>query len=192
MKKLDLKDIMNVGIFVVVYYVAFFASICLGYFPPAMAILSLISGLVCGIPFMLFLTKIKKPACLLLFGIICGLISLAMGSGALPLIFAVVLSAIGEILLYCFKYVPSAKYIIVYIVFTLWNVGYGLRLMLASSSTYIESLNDSYGEEYVGAMLDSVFSFGFAASVLICAVGGLLGGILGYFVFRKHFVKSKV
>jgi hypothetical protein len=36
-------------------------------------------------------------------------------------------------LLYCFKYVPSAKYIIVYIVFTLWNVGYGLRLMLASS-----------------------------------------------------------
>jgi hypothetical protein len=64
--------------------------------------------------------------------------------------------------------------------------------MLASSSTYIESLNDSYGEEYVGAMLDSVFSFGFAASVLICAVGGLLGGILGYFVFRKHFVKSKV
>ncbi len=133
MKKLDLKDIMNVGIFVVVYYVAFFASICLGYFPPAMAILSLISGLVCGIPFMLFLTRIKKPACLLLFGIICGLISLAMGSGALPLIFAVVLSAIGEILLYCFKYVPSAKYIIVYIVFTLWNVGYGLRLMLASS-----------------------------------------------------------
>lgn len=192
MKKLDLKDIMNVGIFVVVYYVAFFASICLGYFPPAMAILSLISGLVCGIPFMLFLTKIKKPACLLLFGIICGLISLAMGSGTLPLIFAVVLSVIGEILLYCFKYVPSAKYIIVYIVFTLWNVGYGLRLMLASSSTYVESLKDSYGEEYVGAMLDSVFSFGFAASVLICAVGGLLGGILGYFVFRKHFVKSKV
>lgn len=192
MKKLDLKDIMNVGIFVVVYYVAFFASICLGYFPPAMAILSLISGLVCGIPFMLFLTKIKKPASLLLFGIICGLISLAMGSGILPLIFAVVLSVIGEILLYCFKYVPSAKYIIVYIVFTLWNVGYGLRLMLASSSTYVESLNDSYGEEYVGAMLDSVFSFGFAASVLICAVGGLLGGILGYFVFRKHFVKSKV
>lgn len=192
MKKLDLKDIMNVGIFVVVYYVAFFASICLGYFPPAMAILSLISGLVCGIPFMLFLTKIKKPACLLVFGIICGFISLAMGSGTLPLIFAVVLSVIGEILLYCFKYVPSAKYIIVYIVFTLWNVGYGLRLMLASSSTYIESLNDSYGEEYVGAMLDSVFSFGFAASVLICAVGGLLGGILGYFVFRKHFVKSKV
>lgn len=192
MKKLDLKDIMNVGIFVVVYYVAFFASICLGYFPPAMAILSLISGLVCGIPFMLFLTKIKKPASLLLFGIICGLISLAMGSGILPLIFAVVLSVIGEILLYCFKYVPSAKYIIVYIVFTLWNVGYGLRLMLASSSTYVESLKDSYGEEYVGAMLDSVFSFGFAASVLICAVGGLLGGILGYFVFRKHFVKSKV
>lgn len=192
MKKLDLKDIMNVGIFVVVYYVAFFASICLGYFPPAMAILSLISGLVCGIPFMLFLTKIKKPASLLLFGIICGLISLAMGSGILPLIFAVVLSVIGEILLYCFKYVPSAKYIIVYIVFTLWNVGYGLRLVLASSSTYVESLKDSYGEEYVGAMLDSVFSFGFAASVLICAVGGLLGGILGYFVFRKHFVKSKV
>ena len=29
--KYQLKDIMNVGIFVVLYYVTFFAAMCLGY-----------------------------------------------------------------------------------------------------------------------------------------------------------------
>jgi len=191
-KRLELKDIMTVGIFVVIYYVAFFAAMCVGYFPPAMPFLTIISGLLCGIPFILFLTKVKKPGCILLYGIVCGLISLAMGSGVMPLIFAAVASAICEVLMFCFKYKPSVKYILVYMIFTLWNIGYGIRLYMSTSSAYVDSLNEGYGEDYVSSMLDYVTGITFWSSVGLCLLGGLLGGLLGCAVFRKHFKKIEM
>ena len=191
-KRLELKDIMTVGIFVVIYYVAFFAAMCVGYFPPAMPFLTIISGLLCGIPFMVFLTKIKKLGCILLFGIVCGLISLAMGSGVMPLIFAVVVSVICELLMFCFKYIAGVKYILVYMIFTLWNIGYGIRLYLSTSSAYVDSLNEEYGEDYVSSMLDYLTGVTFWSSVGLCLLGGLLGGLLGYAIFRKHFKKIEM
>lgn len=191
-KRLELKDIMNVGIFVVIYYITFFASMCVGYFPPAMPFLSVVSGVLCGIPFMVFLAKIKKPSCILLFGTVCGLISLTMGSGAMPLAFAVAVSLICELLMYCFKYKASIKYVIVYMVFTLWNLGYGIRLYLSTASSYVDSLNEGYGEEYVSSMLDYVTGVTFWSCVGLCLLGGLLGGLLGFAIFRKHFKKIEM
>lgn len=191
-KRLELKDIMNVGIFVVIYYVAFFASMCVGYFPPAMPFLSIVSGILCGIPFMLFLTKIKKPGCILLFGTVCGLISLAMGSGAMPLVFAVVAGLICELLMFCIKYRPGIINIMVYMVFTLWNMGYGIRLYVSTASSYVDSLNEGYGEDYVSSMLDYVMGVTFWSSVGLCLLGGLLGGLLGFAIFRKHFKKIEM
>lgn len=190
--KYQVKDIMNVGIFVVLYYVAFFSAMCLGYIPFFMSILSLISGIVCGIPFMLFLTKVKKFGMVLLFGIICGIITLLMGSGILPLITAVIAALISEIILLSGKYRLGIRSIFAYAVFTLWNLGYGLRLYVSTASTFTNSLEESYGEEYVSAMLGYALEPSFWVSVLLCLAGGILGGLLGFFIFRKHFRKAGI
>ena len=188
--KYQLKDIMNVGIFVVLYYVTFFAAMCLGYIPFFMSILSLVSGIMCGIPFMLFLTKVKKFGLVLLFGTICGLISLLMGSGVLPLITAVIASLFSALILFVSKYRLRITSIFAYAVFTLWNLGYGLRLYLSTASTFTEGLKESYGSEYVSEMLNYALTPGLWISILTCFVGGILGGILGYFIFQKHFRKA--
>lgn len=185
----SLKDLMNIGIFVVLYYVAFFIGMCFGYIPILMSVISLITGIICGIPFMLFLTKVKKFGMILLFGIICGLISLAMGSGFLPLMTAVVASLFTELILYLTKYVPCIWYVLAYAVFCLWNIGYGLRLYLTFTPSYRASLIESYGEAYVNKMLQSISIGGFFGSILLCLFGGILGGLLGYAVFKKHFRK---
>lgn len=187
--KFVLKDLMNVGIFVVLYFVAFFIGMCFGYIPVLMAVISLITGITGGIPFMLFLTKVKKPGMILLFGAVCGLISLGMGSGFLPLLTALVASLVVEIMMHGMHYEPGKKSVIVYAVFCLWNLGYGLRLYLASFDSYRASLVESYGEEYVEQMLESVSWGGFGGSILLTLIGGVLGGLLGYAVFKKHFKK---
>ena len=188
-QKYELKDFMNVALFTVLYYVAFFVGMCVGYVPVLMPTLPLVTGIVCGIPFMLFLTKVKKPGMVLLMGIICGLLSLTMGSGVWPLVTAVIASLLAELILWALHYAHSMKSTLVYAAFSLWSTGYGLRLYLASFESYRETLVEQYGEEYVAEMLANVSGVGFWSGVGLTAVGGLLGGLLGYAVFRKHFGK---
>ncbi len=188
-KSYELKDFLNVALFVVLYYAAFFAAMCAGYIPVLMTVLPLITGIVCGIPFMLFLTKVKKPGMILLMGLICGLLSLTMGSGIWPLITAVAASLLAELILWALHGTATIHTIWVYVVFTLWDIGFGLRLYLASFDSYRERLVEQHGETYVSEMLSHVSGIGFWGGVVLTLVGGLLGGLLGYVVFKKHFQK---
>ena len=188
-QKYELKDFLNVALFVVLYYAAFFVAMCAGYIPVLMAVLPLITGIVCGIPFMLFLTKVKKPGMILLMGLICGLLTLTMGSGIWPLITAVAASLLAELILWAIHYTATMKMVFVYAVFTLWDIGFGLRLYLASFDSYRAQLVEQYGEAYVSEMLANVSGVGFWGSVVLTLVGGILGGLLGYAVFKKHFQK---
>ena len=58
--KLQAKDLINVGIFTAIYFVIFFAGMMLGYIPIFIPLLGLVCPILCGIPFMLYLTKVKK------------------------------------------------------------------------------------------------------------------------------------
>ena len=84
--KLQAKDLINVGIFTAIYFVIFFAGMMLGYIPIFIPLLGLVCPILCGIPFMLYLTKVKKFGMVSLTGIILGLLNLVMGSGVLVLI----------------------------------------------------------------------------------------------------------
>lgn len=187
--KYELKDFLNVALFVVLYYVAFFVAMCAGYIPVLMTVLSLITGIVCGIPFMLFLTKVKKPGMILLMGLICGLLSLTMGSGMWPLITAVVASLVAELIMWALHYTSTIHNIWAYVAFTLWSTGFGLRLYLASFDSYRAQLVEQYGEDYVSEMLANVSGVGFWGGIGLTLLGGVLGGLLGYAVFKKHFQK---
>ena len=85
--KLQAKDLINVGIFTAIYFVIFFAGMMLGYIPIFIPLLGLVCPILCGIPFMLYLTKVKKFGMMSLTGIILGLLNVLIGAGVLVLIF---------------------------------------------------------------------------------------------------------
>ena len=98
-KELQAKDLINVGIFTAIYFVIFFAGTMLGYIPIFIPLLGLVCPILCGIPFMLYLTKVKKFGMVSLTGIILGLINLVMGSGMLVLIFGIIFGILGDLIL---------------------------------------------------------------------------------------------
>lgn len=55
--KLSVKDLINVGLFSVIYFIMFTISGILGYIPICVVILPLIAGILGGIPFVLFTIK---------------------------------------------------------------------------------------------------------------------------------------
>ena len=102
--KLQAKDLINVGIFTAIYFVIFFAGMMLGYIPIFIPLLGLVCPILCGIPFMLYLTKVKKFGMVSLTGIILGLLNVLIGAGVLVLIFGVVFGILGDLVLKAGKY----------------------------------------------------------------------------------------
>ena len=60
LKKLDGKDLINVGVFTAIYFVIIFTVAMLGMIPVFLVLLSVLVPIVGGIIFELFLTKVKK------------------------------------------------------------------------------------------------------------------------------------
>ena len=83
--KLQAKDLINLGLFTVLYFViGCCVAIPIGFVPIFLPILGALWSLITGIPFMLFLTRVKKFGMVTIMGILSGLLmgltSIAMGA----------------------------------------------------------------------------------------------------------------
>ena len=60
--KLQAKDLITIGIFTAIYFVVFLACAMLGFVPVFLLAMTFYGPIITGIPFMLYLTKIKNLA----------------------------------------------------------------------------------------------------------------------------------
>ena len=74
--KLKGRDLINVGIYGAIYFVILFAIAMLGMIPVFLPLLSVLVPLIGGVPFMMFLTKVKKPGMIFIFAMIMGVMML--------------------------------------------------------------------------------------------------------------------
>ena len=73
--KLQAKDLINLGLFTVLYFVlGCCVAIPIGFVPIFLPILGALWTLITGIPFMLFLTRVKKFGMVTLMAILSGLL----------------------------------------------------------------------------------------------------------------------
>ena len=131
--KLNAKDLINVGIFTALYFVLYFATMMLGYIPVFTVLLGIITPIVCGIPFMLYVTKINKFGMVSLTGIIIGILFMVMGSGILVLGCCVICGMLADIVMKAGKY-KNIKFVIVgYSLFSLLSSGFFARIYFMRS-----------------------------------------------------------
>ena len=81
--RLNGKDFINIGIFTAIYFVIVFAVACLGFIPIFMVLICGIIPLVAGIPYMLYLTRVKKFGMITIMGLLVGIIMFVTGMGLL-------------------------------------------------------------------------------------------------------------
>ena len=79
--RLQAKDLINVGIFTAILFVICMGVAMVGYIPIFVPLLSVIVPFVGGIPFMLFLTRVRKFGMVLIMAAIIGIIMCLMGMG---------------------------------------------------------------------------------------------------------------
>jgi energy-coupling factor transport system substrate-specific component len=192
--KLQAKDLINVGIFTALYFATEFALMMLGYIPIFIPLLAVLVPLVCGIPFMLFLTKVKKFGMMLIMVILIGfffLISAAgMGMWVLPI--GVVSTLIAEFLIKTANYKSSKMAILAYGLFSLSIFGNYLPIYITRDTYYVMLTAGAYGTEYADALMRYMPDWTAPILAAACFVFGLLGGVLGRAVLKKHFERAGI
>lgn len=189
--KLDSKDLINVGIFTVIYMVLFYVSMMLGYIPIFILLLPLISPIICGVPFMLYITKIEKFGMVTLSGLICGLLMMLMGSGIIVLISGVVFGFLGDIIIKIGKYKDFKYCLLGYAVFSLWIMGFISRMFL-TRDTFFAQMASGYGQEYANTLMSYTPNWVFIVLFIINFIGGVIGAFVGKAVLKKHFEKAGI
>ncbi|MEG2419559.1 MAG: MptD family putative ECF transporter S component, partial [Eubacterium sp.] len=98
-QKLNVKDLINVGLFTVLIFIFTFVGGMIGFIPVLMPLVPFTCGLLSGPVDMLYATKIRKPGMLLIEQIIIAILFVVTGHGPWMLATAAVGGLIGECIL---------------------------------------------------------------------------------------------
>ncbi len=189
--KLNGKDFMNIGIFTAINLVISVAVACtLGMIPMGFMLLAIVSPLLIGIPTMLFYTKVKKFGMILITAVINGLVMVLTGMGPGALISGVIFSFFAELILKTGGYKSSKMCVLAYGIASVSTASNYIQWLFASDE-WLQKKAVGYGENYVMA-ISGYFKHGwiFPLLIVLSFTGGILGGLLGRTVLKKHFEKS--
>lgn len=189
--KMNAKDLINVGIFTAIYFVLYFVTMMLGYIPIFTVLLGFITPIICGIPFMLYVTKINKFGMISLTGIIIGLLFMLMGSGILVLGFCTICGIAADVVMKAGKYKNKKFILLGYSLFSLLSTGFFARIYFMRDE-FMKTVLEGYGAEYAKTLAELTPNWVLPVFILSCFVGGILGGVLGRTVLNKHFKKAGI
>ena len=191
-KKLQAKDLINLGLFTVLYFVlGCCVAIPIGFVPVFLPILGALWSLITGIPFMLFLTRVKKFGMVTLMGILSGLLMGLTGMGFWGIPMGVIFGLLGDMILKSGGYRSAKKSLFGYAVFSLWMVGTYIPMYFTAEASW-KSFADSFGEEYADRVMAVMPMWSFLLVVAGIFLFAILGGMLGRRLLRKHFAKAGI
>lgn len=184
------KDLINVGIYSAIYVVIIMALAMLGYIPIMMPLLCVIGPIVGGIPFMLFLTKVKKFGMILIMSIIMGILMALTGMGLYALPVAMVSALIAELVWKRAGYSKAGSSVVVCGFFSIWM--WGNFIPLFTNPTGYFSTRTEFGADYEAALTALLPPWMNPVLLLSCFVCGMIGGQLGRALLKKHFAKAGI
>lgn len=188
--KLEVKDLINVGLFTALYFVCFFCTGMVGYIPVFIVLIPFLCPIVAGIPFMLFLTKVKKFGMITIMGTIVSICMLLTGHPWIVVIFGIVFGLAADLIMKVGNYKSMKASIIGYGVFSEWLMGAIISLFFGFRENYFATMREGYGDVYADKLMALTPSWVFWVMIILAFAGGIIGAFLGKAVLKKHFKKA--
>ena len=190
--KLQAKDLISLGLFTVLYFViGCCVAIPIGFVPIFLPVLGALWALITGIPFMLFLTRVKKFGMVTIMGILSGLLMGLTGMGFWGVPLGAVFGLLGDLILKSGGYKSAKKSLLGYAVFSLWMVGTYIPMYFMVEDSWA-SFAASFGEEYADQVMAVMPMWSIILVIAGIFVFAIFGGLLGKALLKKHFAKAGV
>ncbi|MFI5798202.1 MptD family putative ECF transporter S component [Streptomyces sp. NPDC051677] len=185
------RDLINIGIFGALYIVTIGIFNLLEFISPVMTLVTSLASIVAaGVPFMLFLTRVRHAGMVTVFAVIVSGFMLLIGSPPIGFVIGVAAALVAEVLLWLGRYRSRQLSVLAYAVFSTWFVGLFLPMFYARdeflSSPYMEGMGADYIED-LDTLLSPAVLIAFDLSTLVF---GVIGGALGLRLLDKHFRKA--
>ena len=188
--RLNAKDLINVGIYTAICAVICCAVAISGVIPIMMVLLVVFVPIFTGIPYMMFMTKVKKFGMILILNILMGALMWVTGMSWYALAVGTVSGLIAELIYRAGNYNRKWNGIIAYAISGIycWANYFGIFF---NADAYF-STRQNYGQEYIDAVTGLLPVWMCPVLLVIDIVCGIIGGWIGTKVLKKHFVKAGI
>lgn len=191
-EKIQAKDLINVGLFTVIYFVlGCCVAIPIGMVPIFLPILGALWVIITGIPFMLFLTRVKKFGMVTLMAVLSGLLMGLTGMGFFGVPCGLVFGLLGDLIIKSGEYKSIKKGILGYGVFSLWMVGTYIPMYFMADQSRAD-FTSQFSEEYADKVMSVMPMWSFILVVLSIFAFAIVGGLIGMALLKKHFKKAGI
>lgn len=190
--RIHAKDLVNIGIFSVIYVVLVMAASMLGFIPVFIPLLAVICPLIGGIPYMLFLTRVKKFGMIWIMAIIMGIVMFTGGMGVIALPTSILFGLLADLTARSGGYTSAKKSVLSHGVFSMWLVGNFIPIVINREAYTANIIAGGYGREYAEALMKLMPDW-ILPVLLVCSfVFGILGGLIGRALLKKHFIRAGI
>lgn len=145
-QKIEAKDLINLGLFTVLYFVIVIAASMLGFIPIFIPLLAVICPFIGGIPFMLYLTRVKKFGLISLMGLLMGILMLVGGMGPWSILTGAIFGLLADATLRSGGYASAARSVLGYGIFSMYTIGNFIFIVLNPKGYYQGLISGGYGE----------------------------------------------
>jgi len=187
--RLVLKDLINIAIFSVIYFVGLFViGTPLGFLVVTYLAFPFAVSVVLGIAVMFLLAKVQKPFGLFIFAALPGCLMTLMGHTPVVAIHSLIVAAFAELVRKACGYKTVKGSIVGYALMSLWLCGAFWQIYIFTDQ-YRALTEKMIGAEYAQQLV-SLPIWIMPLLYVTAFAGGILGGLLGKKVLKKHFEKA--
>ena len=186
------RNLINVGVFTALYFIALFASGMLGAIHPIMIFIGGIMGIVvCAIICMLYIARTRAFGAYTVMGLVIGVLMVATGHAWIMPLISTPLGLAADAVTRSGGYTRTAANALGFSIFSMWIIGPLLPIVWASDA-YFADIRESMGDTYARD-LQSLISMKFLLGwILVIALVAGASALLGMKVLRKHFERAGV
>ncbi|KYM54277.1 hypothetical protein A2U06_00525 [Fusobacterium necrophorum subsp. funduliforme] len=189
-KKLEVKDLINIGLFSVLGFIFMMIGSFLAMVPVLMPVVPLAQGILVGPVNMLYSTKIKKRGMVFIQSLLIALVYVAMGHGPWALLTAFVAGVIAEMILNSGEYTNINKARLAFSIAPLCALGNWLPIFISRNEYIKQMIEQGYNQEFIDKMLSVMPNW----MIIVMAIGGIIGAYIGCSIgiafLKKHFKKA--
>lgn len=188
--RLNAKDLINVGIYTAICAVLCCAVAMTGVIPIMMVLLVVFVPIIKGIPYMMFLTKVKKFGMILIMNVLMGAFMWVTGMSYYALIVGTVAGLIAELIYRAGRYQSKKCGIFAYAVSGIYCWANYIGIFFNAESYF--STRQNFGQDYIDAVTGMLPLWMCPVLLVVDILCGIIGGWIGAKVLKKHFEKAGI
>ncbi|MGF1728652.1 MptD family putative ECF transporter S component [Photobacterium kasasachensis] len=189
--RLTVKDLINVGIYSVLYFFIMIIIGFLGFIPVFIPLLAVIPALLGGIPFMLFLTRVDKFGMVTLLGSINGILMFIAGMGYWACLTGLLFGLIADLVLARGQYKSPKLSLCGYTLFSGWVIGNFIPFFVGREE-YFAMLKQGYSESYAQQLEALLPMWSLPFLFVACILCGAIGSVIGKRTCANQFKRAGI